>query len=350
MKLALEQLQTRRGTFVAGPVSARLEAGDCLALMGANGAGKTTLLETLAGFFHPEAGRISIDGTDITAWAPERRGFAYLPQDLALFPHLDVMRNIAFGAGGTDAQREVDALLDAFDLGPLRHLFPAQLSRGQAQRVALARALATHPRLLLLDEPTASLDAPGCRSFNAHMRALLPAHGLIVVYATHNVRDSLALATHVIVLEHGRVAQADTPDALFRQPATAYIAELLGLTNVWPVRSAGTGPGELLLGIDGARLTSTRQPLPRNPGFAAIGPGEIEFSLEPPRETCNCFGTTVQALQVNGQSALLDVVCSLGAVRVALPPWRAADIQIGRRAWIHLPPERVRVIAATPVD
>ncbi|HEX7325957.1 MAG TPA: ABC transporter ATP-binding protein [Rhodanobacteraceae bacterium] len=350
MKLTIEKLQTRRGTFVAGPVGAQLAAGDCVALMGANGAGKTTLLETLAGFFQPETGRVSVDGTDITAWAPERRGFAYLPQDLALFPHLDVGGNVAFGARGAGVQRETAALIDTFELGAIRKLFPRQLSRGQAQRVALARALATHPRLLLLDEPTASLDAPGRRSFDAHMRALLPARGLIVIYATHNVLDSLSLATHLIVLEQGRVAQAGAPDALFRQPANAHVAELLGITNVWPVRSVDRSADGLVVDVAGGQLTCTRLPLPGDAGFVAIGPGEIEFSPERPNHPCNCFAITAQAVQVSGQVALIDAACSLGALRIALPPWRAGDVRAGERAWIHLPPERIRIIPAAAAD
>ncbi|MGH8279680.1 MAG: ABC transporter ATP-binding protein, partial [Gammaproteobacteria bacterium] len=190
MTLTIEDLQARRGTFAIGPINARLEAGDALALMGANGAGKTTCLETVAGFFRATSGRIQLDGSDITHWVPERRRFAYLPQDLALFPHLDVAGNIGFAAKPSEPgerRNQIAALIEEFELGAIRSFYPHQLSRGQAQRVAIARALATNPTALLLDEPTTNLDPAGQRSFNSHMRKLLAERRLAVIYATHNV-------------------------------------------------------------------------------------------------------------------------------------------------------------------
>lgn len=348
MKLTIEHLATRRGGFVAGPVSAELASGDCLALMGANGAGKTTLLETLAGFFAPFSGRLLLDGEDITTRVPERRHFAYLPQDLALFPHLDVMQNVAYATrrGRTAATPgDVAAIIDEFDLGHLSRLFPHQLSRGQAQRVALARALAAQPRLLLLDEPTASLDAPGQRNFMLHMRRLLAARRLAVIYATHNVLNSLSLATRLIVLHHGRMIQAGTPASLFRAPADGYVAGLLGITNLWPVGAVTESAGGAIAHAGGHQFACARGPTPAHPGFIAIGSGEVELLTDAPGDRTNCLEATVQTLQVSGHAAVVELECALAGLRATLPPALAEALSIGQRVWVRLPADRLRLIA-----
>lgn len=347
MKLVIEGLRTRRGAFVAGPVTIGLEAGDCLALMGANGAGKTTLLETLAGFHAPEAGRIRLDGEDLTRVVPERRRFAYLPQDLALFPHLTVARNVAFAARAHEGD-EVASLLDEFELTPLAALYPHQLSRGQAQRVALARALAARPRVLLLDEPTASLDLPGRRSFDAHMRRLLGRRDLIVVYATHNLLDGFAFATRLMVLERGRVAQAGAPAALLRAPADIYVAELLGITNRWPVQSVRRTVDACYARVPGAELRCV--PADATPAFLAIGPGEVGIELEVPSDDVNVIEATVDSVQLSGQAAQLGLASALGHVHAALLPQHAAGIAVGQRLWIRLPAERLRLLSGSPGD
>lgn len=353
MKLAVEQVRTRRGSFTVGPVSMQLAPGDCAVLMGTNGAGKTTVLETLAGFFTPTAGRVLLDGNDVTRIAPERRRFAYLPQDLALFPHLDVRQNVAYAAPHRNAARgreAVSALLEEFDLARLATHLPSQLSRGQAQRVALARALAATPALLLLDEPTASLDIPGRRSFNGHLRRLLRAHRLMAIYATHDVDDSLSLATELIVLDTGRVVQAGTPGGLFEAPANAYVAELFGITNRWRIDALHVSARAATVRIAGLELVCTRRPAPAHAAFAAIGPGEVEVLDAAPADPANVFEAVVHAMQVNGEIAIMELGCSLAGLRAAVPAWRAGEVRPGRGLWIRLPPSRLRLIPESAPD
>lgn len=350
MTLTIENLQAERGRFTVGPVNARLEAGEALVLMGANGAGKTTFLETVAGFFRTTAGRIELDGSDVTDWVPERRRFAYLPQDLALFPHLDVMNNIGYAIKrqASDSRHKViAALVEEFDLGPIRSFYPRQLSRGQAQRVAIARALAASPTALLLDEPTTNLDPAGQRSFNSHMRRLLAERRVMVIYATHNVLDSLSLASNLIILDHGKVVQAGTPDTLFREPADAQVAQLLGLTNSWPADVVNRSAGAARIRIEGHELICSRPPLSTGPVIAAIGPGEIELLPDSPSDPINCFRVTVQTLQVSGQTALVDLEGGLSNLRVAVLPRQAGELAIGQQLWVRLPPERLRLIRAS---
>lgn len=349
MTLTIENLQAERGNFTIGPVNARLGAGEALVLMGANGAGKTTLLDTIAGFFRATSGRVLLDQLNVTHCAPERRRFAYLPQDLALFPHLDVLGNVGFAArhnSTAEQRREITALVEEFDLGAICKFFPQQLSRGQAQRVAIARALAMNPAVLLLDEPTTNLDLAGQRSFNAHMRRLLAERQPVVIYATHNVLDSLSLANQLIVLDRGKVVQAGTPAQLFREPADVHVAELLGITNIWPAEILDGTTGSVRIRIEGCVLSCTQQPASSGPVCAAIGPGEVELLPAAPSDTNNSFPVTVQTVQISGQAALVDLAGGPGSLRAAVPPAQAMELTIRQQLWARLPAERLRLIRA----
>lgn len=350
MTLSIENLQAKRGKFSIGPVNAHLEAGEALVLMGANGAGKTTLLETIAGFFRATSGHVRLDELDVTHSAPERRRFAYLPQDLTLFPHLDVLGNVGFAARGRTPgarQNAIADLIEEFDLGPLRKFYPNQLSRGQAQRVAIARALAMNPAVLLLDEPTTNLDLAGQRSFNAHMRKLLAERQPAIIYATHNVLDSLSLANQLIILDQGKVVQAGTPTTLFREPADIQVAELLGITNLWPAEILDDPAGSLRICIEGCVFSCMQQRVPPGPLCAAIGPGEVELLPVAPHDANNCFSVTVQTTQISGQTALVDLTGGPDGLRAAIPPAQAMGLTIGQQLWARLPVERLRLIRAS---
>ncbi|MGH8116449.1 MAG: ABC transporter ATP-binding protein [Rhodanobacteraceae bacterium] len=345
--LGIYQLRSRRGTFAVGPVTASLQAGDCLALIGVNGAGKTTLLETLAGFFPVMSGHVWLDGEDITARAPEHRRMAYLPQDLALFPHLSAIENVAFAARRRrvrEWQREVDALVAEFGLEDLRARYPHQLSRGQAQRVAFARALAARPAVLLLDEPAANLDPQGQRNFHAAVSKLLIERGSTVVFATHDILDSLSFADQLIVLDQGQVVQAGPREALFDAPASVRVAELLGISNVWPADILGTLGGVVRICTGGCELQCAAAPIPQNSSCVAIGPGEIEVLPGAPTDTTNCLKAVVRSLQVGSRTASLNLAAAPGDIQATLPPWRAADVVVGETIWIRLPADRLRLL------
>jgi molybdate transport system ATP-binding protein len=205
-----------------------------LALVGPNGAGKTTLLRAIAGAHRPTAGRVRFGehlcfdaaaGVDLP---PEARRVAYVPQGFGLFPHLDVLDNIAFGRGGGRAARRRQARerLAKDGLEALAERRPEQLSGGEKQRVALARALMTEPRVLLLDEPLAALDISARREVRAQLAAHLAEQGTPTLVVTHDPRDIVALDAEVAVLEGGRIGQRGAPDELAKAPSSAFVAEL----------------------------------------------------------------------------------------------------------------------------
>ncbi|WP_332665549.1 ABC transporter ATP-binding protein [Aeromicrobium sp.] len=220
--------------LVLDDVSIDVEAGAILAVLGPSGGGKTTLLRIIAGFLDPDAGSVSFGGRTLVrdgrGVPPQRRGVGYVPQEGALFPHLDVAANIAFGIRGA-ARRgfDVNTMLALVDLpAALRSRFPHELSGGQQQRVALARALAPRPDIVLLDEPFSSLDAGLRLETGQAVAHALRAAGATAVLVTHDQGEALALADQVAVLQGGRVAQVASPADLYRSPATPAVAAFVG--------------------------------------------------------------------------------------------------------------------------
>ncbi len=221
-------------------ISLSIPAGRTLALLGPSGCGKTTLLRTIAGLQDAAAGRILLDGEDVTHVAPERRGVGMVFQDGALFPHMDVATNVGFGL--TRRERRTNAVADALEmvgLGGFGDRTPATLSGGQQQRVALARALVTRPRVLLLDEPFSSLDASLRTQVRADVAALLRDLAITAVVVTHDQEEAFLLGHEVAVMIDGRIHQQAAPAQIYGSPATAAVAEFLGDANMVAARAEG---------------------------------------------------------------------------------------------------------------
>ncbi|MFI5236139.1 MAG: ABC transporter ATP-binding protein, partial [Gemmatimonadales bacterium] len=253
-------------------VSLGVERGTILALLGPSGSGKTTTLRLLGGFETPDEGRITVDGEDVTNLSPQRRRFGMVFQHYALFPHLDVAENVAFGLAtmgvkGAELSRRVNdalALVDLAGLGPRR---VDQLSGGQQQRVALARALAPEPRVLLLDEPLSNLD-PSLRERTRHeLRALISRVGITTVLVTHDQEDAFDLGDQVAVLRGGRLEQAGTPDQLYAEPANPFVAGFVGRSSRLDAILEESGADRVFVRIGKVRLTlpGRRAPIPPGP-------------------------------------------------------------------------------------
>ncbi|MGX9685604.1 ABC transporter ATP-binding protein [Deinococcus wulumuqiensis] len=239
----------------ARDVSLTVDAGETLALLGPSGCGKSTVLRGVAGLEHPDSGRVEVGGRDVTDLPPEARHIGLVFQDYALFPHLSVLGNVAYGPrvrGERRAQAEARAreALALVGLPELEQRLPAQLSGGQQQRVALARALATRSPLLLLDEPLSNLDEKLRTELRHDLRGLFGQLGAGVLLVTHDQREALALAHRVAVMRAGQVVQVGAARNVFASPATAWTAEFLGWTNVF----ARPGGRALLVPEQAARL------------------------------------------------------------------------------------------------
>ena len=248
-------LVVRRGQFTVD-IELSVPDGEVLGMLGPNGAGKTTALRALAGLEPLTGGHITLDGVDVTAAPPEDRDVGVVFQDYLLFPHLTALDNVAYGLrtrGVHKARARADAAdwLDQVGLTDHAGHRPRQLSGGQAQRVALARALAPRPRLLLLDEPLAALDAGTRLVLRTDLRRHLVSYGGPAVVVTHDAVEAMVLTDSLVVLEGGRIAQSGTPAEIARYPRTDYVARLLGL-NFYRGAARGDrvdlkGGGELIL-------------------------------------------------------------------------------------------------------
>jgi len=240
MRLELDGITvTIEGRAILDDVSLDVAHGERLALLGPSGSGKSTALRVVAGLQPPSAGRVRLDGRDVTGVAAHRRGIGLVFQDAALFPHRDVAGNVGFGprvAGLPERERtsRVTEALELVGLAGAERRDVTTLSGGEAQRVALARALAPRPQLLLLDEPLGALDGPLRRRLQTDLRELFERLSLTVVHVTHDVGEAFELGDRVAVLRDGRLAQVATPDELWARPADDWVARFLGMTNVMP--------------------------------------------------------------------------------------------------------------------
>ena len=235
-QLALQQVSVHYGDFAAvSDVSMQLEEGQIGCLLGPSGCGKTTLLRAIAGFEPVSAGNILLRGDILSApghqTPAERRRVGMVFQDFALFPHLNIERNIGFGLSRQDRgqrRKRVAELLEMGGLGEYARAWPHELSGGQQQRVALARALAPAPEILLLDEPFSSLDSDLREQLAGEVRDLLKANRVTAILVTHDQHEAFAMADHITLLRQGRVAQSDTPYNLYHNPANEFVAEFIG--------------------------------------------------------------------------------------------------------------------------
>jgi len=237
---AIELRDTSRafGSVVAlDRVSLTIAPGEFFALLGPSGSGKTTCLRLIAGFDHPDSGRVLLDGADVTEVPPFERNVNTVFQDYALFPHMNVAENVAYGLrvrGVAAAERRKRAIemLDLVQLETFAERRPTQLSGGQRQRVALARALINQPTVLLLDEPLGALDLKLREEMQAELKGLQQRLGITFVFVTHDQGEALSMADRVAVFSRGRIEQLDTPRALYTRPKTAFVAGFVGSANV----------------------------------------------------------------------------------------------------------------------
>lgn len=246
MTLELSDIVVRfDDTLALDGVDLTVTDGETVAVIGPSGCGKSTLLRAVAGLQPVDRGTISLAGRDLAGVPAHERGVGLMFQDHALFPHLDVAANVGFGlemAGVAEGDRadRVAEMLELVGLGDFAQRSVDALSGGEAQRVALARALAPAPSLLMLDEPLGSLDRVLREQLTGDLRSLIERVGTTTLHVTHDQTEAFALADRVVVLRDGRIEQAGTPSELWHEPASLFVAEFVGHTNLWPRADGGT--------------------------------------------------------------------------------------------------------------
>src|SRR4029077_16837958 len=274
-EIVLRELSKRFGNSTAvDDLTLTLASGELVALLGPSGCGKTTTLRMIAGFETPTRGRVILNDVDVTEAPPEKRNCGMVFQNYALFPHLTVHRNVAFGlemqgVRRNEIDRRVTEILEKVGLGGLGKRYPRQLSGGQQQRTALARALVINPSVLLLDEPLANLDAKLREEMRVFIRSLVREFHITTLYVTHDQAEALVLADRVAVLIDGVLQQFDTPQIVYRRPRTVRVASFIGLTNLIPGRVTARAGDRLVVQTSVGPLRA-RGPLALKDGMDAV--------------------------------------------------------------------------------
>jgi ABC-type Fe3+/spermidine/putrescine transport system ATPase subunit len=314
------------GVSAVDRVSLAMERGEMLALLGPSGSGKTTTLRLLAGFETPDAGRVVVDGEDVTRVAPVSRHFGMVFQHYALFPHLDVRANVAFGLESLgvhagELERRVEralALVDLAGFGPRRI---GQLSGGQQQRVALARALAPEPRVLLLDEPLSNLDPTLRERTRREIREVIHRVGITTLLVTHEQDEAFELGDRVAVMRGGRLEQVGTPDELYGAPANAFVAGFVGRSTTAEVTVLGPSARGIRIAVEGIEWdvdAPVGGPMPR-PGPAIMLVRPEALRLTPPDP--GAIPATITSRRFVGPSAVYTARTDGGSVlEVVAPP------------------------------
>lgn len=254
------------GVLAVDSVDLDIESGEFVTLVGPSGCGKTTTLRTIAGFETPTDGRIRIDGEDVTDAPPYERGTGMVFQDFALFPHMTIYENVAYGmeAAGEYTDEEIDArvaeMLELVELPGVGDRTPDQLSGGQQQRIALARALAPRPKALLLDEPLASLDKKLREQMQIELRRIQQEIGITTVFVTHNQEEALTMSDRLAVMNEGRFEQVGPPEDVYDEPNSRFIADFLGTANIFDGTVTNVADGYATVDCGDETVTAVSEP------------------------------------------------------------------------------------------
>jgi putative spermidine/putrescine transport system ATP-binding protein len=351
--LGLHGLTRRFGDHVAvDDLSLEVGRGELLALIGASGSGKTTTLRMVAGYEQPDSGEVRIDGRDITGLPPQRRDFGMVFQHYALFPHMSVGENVAFGLEARSVPRRERAdrarrALDAVGLGGAGARNVQSLSGGEQQRVALARALVIEPRVLLLDEPLSNLDPTLRAAMRDDLRATLTRLGVTALFVTHDQEDAFAVADRIALIRRGRLLQVGAPEDLYDRPASRAVAEFIGRSTLVPAMPA-EGSGEVraaTIRLDGAARTVRAwigaDARPSTDGWLAVlRPDALEFTAP---DTTEAWSGEVVTRRFAGAALVYHV--RVGEVELEVFT-SERDVRVGERVGVRIAREPVPIVAA----
>ena len=348
-------VRAEHGTAAVADVSLTVEPGELLTLLGPSGCGKTTTLRMVAGFERPDTGQVLIDDQDVTGLMVYRRSIGFVFQNYALFPHLTVFENVAYGLRvqrlrEAVVRERVGRVLALVGLPGYERRFPNQLSGGEQQRVAVARAVVVEPRLLLFDEPLSNLDAKLRVQMREELSRLQRQLGITTVYVTHDQEEAMAISDRIAVMQAGRVAQVGTARDLYRAPRSVFVAQFIGRVNLLPARVVRAGPGattvtlwrrEVTVPVDGAGAIGADVSLvlrPESVGLLAAGAAAPagEIAVDGMVRSRTFLGEKVEyTVEVDGTSLLT----------VAYDPLRHGLFESGARVQVICAPASLRLLS-----
>jgi len=346
-QVQLRSISKRFGGFTAiENIDLDIRSGELVALLGPSGCGKTTTLRMIAGLENPTTGEIHFDDRDVSDLRVQDRNVGMVFQRYALFPHMTVEKNIAFGLSVRGTPRSeisdrLDEIIDVVQLGPFRQRFPAQLSGGQMQRVAIARTLITKPSVLMMDEPLANLDTKLRGEMRRFIRTLQQRLGITTIFVTHDQVEAMELADRIAVIFNGHLAQFGPPEDLYRQPVSVDVADFMGASNIFPGTMTGTDAVKTGFGTlsvvaqpgmaDGSRVHA----MLRNEGID-IHPADVEGGDD-------MVAGRIAARDFFG--ATVNYVVECGAERIIVNEQSRRLLDVGMEVRLDIPAERVWLMA-----
>jgi len=353
MGIQVQHLTKRFGAFTAlHDVSIDFPAGELVALLGPSGCGKTTLLRVIAGLEVPDTGNVVLDGEQAVDRDVRSRGVGFVFQHYALFRHMTVFENVAFGLRvkprherppDAHIRKKVQELLELVQLDWLGDRYPAQLSGGQRQRIALARALAVEPKVLLLDEPFGALDAKVRKDLRRWLRGLHDSLHLTSIFVTHDQEEALEVADRIVLLNHGKVEQIGTPEQVYDHPATPFVYGFLGSVNLFHGRvgaeGAGLQVGEHHLPVDGHALEVGA------PAVAYARPHDLEIERRLPGGNGAGLPATIKRILAIGPTARLELQAQADnrIIEVEIPRTRLKNMGLAEGDDVTVKVKNVRV-------
>jgi len=346
----IRNVSIRLGAFAVQEANVAVAPGEYFVLLGPTGAGKTVLLECVAGLYRPERGDIVVAGERVNDLPPERRGLGYLPQDYALFPHLDVARNIGFGMRlrkrpAAEIERGVKKLADLLGITHLLHRSPVKLSGGERQRVALARALAIEPKVLLLDEPLSALDEQTREGLCVELRRVHQELGTTTVHVSHNFEETLMVADKIGILHQGRVQQIGTPEEVFRRPNSEFVARFVRSENILRGRAARDGSG-LRITVGGREFRAAEGP--EGEVCLTVRPEEVAITTETADGQPNYVRGRVVRVVDRGALMRVDVQAEVTLVSLlARRAFHESGLSVGSEVSARFDPGAVHVFRAS---
>ena len=336
-------------------INVDVPGGEFFSLLGPSGCGKTTTLRLIAGFEQPTSGKILLDGVDMAQTPPHRRRVNTVFQSYALFPHLNVFDNVAFGlrfkdVSKQDGKRMVHESLALVRLDGYDRRRPSQLSGGQQQRVALARALVLNPSVLLLDEPLGALDAKLRKALQVELKALQETVGITFIYVTHDQEEALTMSDRLAVMSGGRIEQVGSPTEVYQEPRTAYVADFLGVSNLMDAVATGSSNGRCTVKVGSFEFSADRG--------ETTASGDVRITIRPervrlePREATgeNRIPGMVERLVYLGSTTQLMVRLAQGDIVQVMVPNQGGELlyEQGTPVSVFLPADALRVLAAPP--
>jgi putative spermidine/putrescine transport system ATP-binding protein len=347
-EVRIDQLQRRFGDVVAlAGIDLDIASGEFVSFLGPSGCGKTTALRLIAGFDRPTAGKILIEGKDITGVPPNRRDIGMVFQAYSLFPNMTAAKNVEFGlrvrrTGGADRRARALELLDLVGLADAADRYPHQLSGGMQQRVALARALAIEPRLLLLDEPLSALDAKVRVQLREEIRRIQTRLGITTIYVTHDQEEALSISDRVAVLSKGRIEQIGSPAEIYGAPATPFVAEFVGTMNRLETSVVDGERGVVDYGGSHVQVDAARGQASGSRALLLVRPETVEL-------TAAGGGTGLEGEVVShtflGSVTRLRVLAGPAEWTADVSADRAAALPIGSRVSVSFPAASAKLLS-----